>query len=32
MLSDMWEQCNGVHTDFMAQYVKYCEVIVVFSF
>jgi hypothetical protein len=26
MLSDMWEQCNGVHTDFMAQYVKYCEV------
>lgn len=30
MLSDMWEQCNGVHTDFMAQYVKYCEVWITF--
>lgn len=26
LLSEMWEQCEGVRTAFMAQYFKYCEV------
>jgi hypothetical protein len=26
LLSEMWEECNGMRTAFMAQYVKYCEV------
>jgi len=31
VLSEMWEQCEGVHTAFMAEYVKYCEVRISFS-
>jgi hypothetical protein len=31
LLSEMWEQCEGVHTAFMAHYVKYCEVKLSFS-
>jgi hypothetical protein len=30
LLSEMWEQCDGVRTAFMAQYVKYCEVLIYF--
>ena len=30
LLSEMWEQCEGVRTAFMAQYVKYCEVLISF--
>jgi hypothetical protein len=26
MLSQMWEQCDGTHEDFMAKFIKYCEV------
>jgi len=30
MLSEMWEQSDGTHTDFMAKYIKYCEVFSLF--
>jgi hypothetical protein len=26
LLSQMWEQSDGTHEDFMAKYIKYCEV------